>query len=120
MNKGSYILVKKNSRTADYSKYIIAQLSSEDNEEEMIYLDAEFDYGTILFNIASCLLKIHLEPENRSHIDECSQHLFASKHSTCVQWDCIPANMAAGKSSSASIFLRFDTRLLFYETPLCP
>ena len=85
MNKGSYILVKKNSRTADYSKYIIAQLSSEDNEEKMIYLDAEFDYGTILFNIASCLLKIHLEPENRSHIDECSQHLFASKRSTCAQ-----------------------------------
>jgi hypothetical protein len=50
LNKGSYILVKKNSRTTYYPKHIIAQLSCEDNEVKMIYIDEEFDYDTISFN----------------------------------------------------------------------
>ena len=35
--------------------------------------------------IANCLLKRHPEPEKRSHKDEHSQKLFASKRSTCAQ-----------------------------------
>ena len=55
-------------------------------------------------NIANCLLKQHSESEKRNHIDEHSQQPFASTRSTCVQWDCIPVNTAAGKSVPASIF----------------
>ena len=35
--------------------------------------------------IVNCLLKQHPEPEKRSHKDEHSQQLFASKRSTCAQ-----------------------------------
>ena len=63
--------------------------------------------------IANCLLKQHPEPEKWSHIDEHSQQPFASTRSTCVQWDVFRWIRVVGKSVPASIFLRFDTRLLF-------
>ena len=70
--------------------------------------------------IAKCLLKQHQEPEKRSYKDEDSQQPFASTRSTCVQWDCIPANTAAGKSVPASIFSQGSVKPLFYEMPHCP
>ena len=63
--------------------------------------------------IANCLLKAHSKSEKRSHIDERSQQLFASKRSAYAQKDCIPANTAAEKSRSASIFLRNSVFAIF-------
>jgi len=47
LNKGNYILVKKNSRSTYYPKHIIAQLSCEDNKIKVIYID---ENGNIIVN----------------------------------------------------------------------
>lgn len=70
--------------------------------------------------IASCLLKPYSELVKRSHTDECSRQSSSSTHSTFFQWDCIPANTAAGKSMSANVFLQVYTRPFSCETMRCP
>ena len=112
-----------NNRTQRTVKTECQRFNAVAADDEPLYSSAQTDNHThslFSIDIANCLLKQHQEPEKRSYKDEDSQQLFASKRSTCVQWDCIPTNTAAEKSVPASIFLRFDIRLLFYETPRCP
>ena len=50
-NKGAYIAIERNTKITYYPKHIISQVICDGDDLKIVYVDKEFDYESISFNL---------------------------------------------------------------------
>jgi hypothetical protein len=58
LNKGNYILIEDGSNNTFYPKHNLARVECDNDELQIIYVDAEYDYESKSFSIKKYLIKL--------------------------------------------------------------